>query len=139
MSNQTFLDISEIIKSMNNETAITDLVWNRIFDWIPDFTNFSGAINKNYIILEVVSLSNIEECTKSNRMVVRFISWTRKISLKELRGTYNAVREFLVSNTKDFWTFKPWSISESGYIETDDQNWNRMIINDYIVSFLYDN
>jgi len=139
MSNQTFLDISEIIKAMRAESSVTDLVWDRIFDWIPDFTDFWGAINENYIILEVTGLPVIEECNKSSRMVVRFVAWKRKVHLKELRNIYAVIRSFLVSNSKMFWTFSTWSVSESGYIETDDQDWKRMIINDYRVSYLYDN
>lgn len=129
-----YLDVSNIVQAMQNYTAITDLVdADNIFDGLPD-----EAPNENYIYLEW-AISQINRLTvKSNRLAIRIMSWEKwnNSTYPVLREIYRVINGFLAWADKKFWDTSVYIVVETNYIETLDEAWKNMIINEYFFNFV---
>lgn len=128
-----FLDTSEIVGAMQADGWITALIpADNIFDNIP-----SDAPDTDFLIVEGAISQVNKLCNKTNRVSIRFMSWTKDgWTFPALRDIYNVVNTFLVWDNKTFGNISVYLVEETTYLETVDELGKNTIINDYFFNYV---
>lgn len=99
--------VTEMIDFLNTKTEITDIVWNRIFYWLP-----SEEPTDVYITVDVISDIVISEAESKTRLSFKIIAWNENWKFSDLQ----AVSENLLNAFYDY---------------TEDNIWKREFKNNY--------
>ena len=94
------VDIWNIINYLNTKTSITDIVWNRIYFWLPDLEQ-----TQDYITINIISENRPTSVENKNRVEFRYIWWNTTTTYTTLQNLDNIIFEEL-ENYKQDWVYK---------------------------------
>lgn len=117
------MNIWEIIDFLNTKSDITDLVWNRIFYWIP-----ADEQTQDFITINIVSWNRPMEVEEKTRLEIRVIAWDTSSLLSELQNITNIVYQNLLTY-KYQWIFKLLKVNNVNWF---DEKKRKVFIQDLI-------
>ena len=117
------INIWQIIDFLNTKTSVTDLVWNRIYYWLPETTP-----DENYITVNIISNSKPRSVEEKTRIEFTAIWWDTSKTFSELQNITNVVYNELLTYNEQ-WVF---NIVESTTYNNYDVNNRKVFIQDLV-------
>jgi len=116
------IKIPDLIDHLNTYSAITDIIWNRIFYSAPQ-----SEQTEVYMVLDIVTWNQVSQVEVSQRIEFRIVGTNQSLlqDLQDLSQTVlNATREF------------PWAyrFTQSNFVNGLDEKKRRVFIQDIIIN-----
>ena len=129
MANKS-IDISNLIAHLRSVSAISSLVWNRIFYWPP-------MREQSWIYLQIAPITQISDITnKVSRVEFRYCASDENTTPKQLISLQDLVTDEMITNWVNCMSGAYKIIEWSDFREfVDDKNKN-ILIRDYQIYFL---
>jgi hypothetical protein len=117
------INIATLINYLNTKTSITNIVWNRIFFWLPN-----SEQTQDYITINIISENRPTSVENKNRVEFRYIWWSTATTFITLQILDNIIFEELESYKQD-WVYK---VINSNYFNWYDDKWRKFVLRDLI-------
>ena len=117
------INIATLINYLNTKTSITNIVWNRIFFWLPN-----SEQTQDYITINIISENRPTSVENKNRVEFRYIWWNTSTTFITLQILDNIIFEEL-ENYKQDWVYK---VINSNYFNWYDEKWRKFVLRDLI-------
>jgi len=116
--------VKEIIDYLITKTSITNLIWNRIFYWLPNSDQL-----QTYLTINQITENSPLDLQTITRLEFRFIWWDVNINYSTLENIENIVRTELLKFTWE----KVYKIIVSNKVNGYDNKSRKIIIRDFLI------
>lgn len=120
------MQLNKIIDYLNTISNITDLVWDRIYWWIP-----KDEPTENYITLNIITEAQPLSVEKFNRIEFRYIGWDTATTYQDLQNIDEQVL-IALNNYKADWVYK---IVITNFVNGYDNKQKRVLIRDVLIYY----
>jgi len=125
------VEIENIINYLNTITDITDIVWNRIYWWVPNKEPW-----EIYIMITSVINSQVNNLIEwYDRLEIRVVSWSDSNKWSEVSILDNLVINALASETNYNWFEVYRTVPLNGVSLYTDNN-RKEYVRDYQIHFI---
>jgi hypothetical protein len=120
------MNISNIITYLNTITAITNIVSNRIFWWVPKTEQ-----TLDYLTINIITENQPTDVEKRNRIEFRYIWWNSDTTYLTLQTLDNLILSNM-NNYKQDWVYKTVI---SNFANWYDEKQRKVMIRDLFIYY----
>ena len=120
------MNIASLIAYLNTITAITTIVWNRIYWWVP-----KNEETQTYLTISIISEVQPTDVEKRNRVEFRMI-WG---DTKATYSTLKTLDDLIVSNIRNYTTNWVYRVAIWNLIDWYDSKNRKILIRDLIIYY----